>query len=97
MMRLEERLALAVRNSLNLPDLKVSVRPGKSHGSRRFRLRHESASSDWLELDAESIRIMKEVGLLPALHLGTFRVAYAQLRLRTKGIGHRDTETQRSK
>jgi hypothetical protein len=78
--KLEEKLALAVRNSLNLPELKVSVRSGKSHRNWGFRLHHEGASSDWLELDAESIRIMKEVGLLPALHLGTFRVAYAALR-----------------
>ena len=83
-MKLEEKLAQAVRNSLNLPDLKVSVRSGKPRRTWRSRLHHEGASSDWLELDGESIRIMKEVGVLPALHLGTFRVAYAALRRATE-------------
>ena len=88
MVKLEEKLAQAVRNSLNLPRLKVSVRPGKPRRNWGFRLHHEGVSSDWLELDGESIRIMKQVGLLPALHLGTFRIAYAALRRATEKLGH---------
>ena len=84
-MKLEDKLAMAVRNSLNLPNLEVSVRRSKSHPSWRFRLHKDGVSSELLELDADCIRVMKEIGLLPALHLGTFRVAYAALRRATEG------------
>lgn len=78
MTRVEEKLAAAVRKSLNLPALKVNVRRS---GSRwLFQLRLEGASSEWLELASDDIRVMKQLGLLPALHLGKFRVAYAALR-----------------
>ena len=79
-MKIEEQLVTAVRNSLNLPDLKVSARPSKLQRTWRFRLHHAGASSDWIELDEDSIRVMKQIGLLPALHLGVFRIAYAALR-----------------
>ena len=82
--KLEATLAQAVRNSLNLPDLQVSVRRSKAHRTWSFRLHKDSASSGWIELNAGAIEIMKKLGLLPALHLGTFRVAYQELRLVTE-------------
>ena len=94
-MKLEDKLALAVRNSLNLPDLEVSVRRSKSHPSWRFCLHKDGVSSEWLELDTDSIRVMKEIGLLPALHLGTFRVAYAALRRLAEGVQSRKSGGKR--
>ena len=82
--KLEERLAQAVRNSLNLPNLKVSVRRNVVRRTWSFQLHKDGASTDWLELDAGAIAIMKKLGLLPALHLGTFRVAYMGLRNATE-------------
>ncbi|MBI2817938.1 MAG: hypothetical protein HYX72_13465 [Acidobacteria bacterium] len=74
----EKRLVAAVRKSLNLPQLDVSVR---RNGQRwLFQLHLNGASSEWLELGPDDIRVMKQLGLVPALHLGTFRVAYAGLR-----------------
>lgn len=84
MAKLEEKLAQAVRNSLNLPDLEVAVRQNKSRRSWSFRLRKDGLSSDWLELDAGSIDIMKKIGLLPAIHLGLFRITYDALRRATR-------------
>ncbi len=81
MTKLEEQLAAAVRKSLNLPDLKVSVRKGQRNWL--FRLHSDKASSEWLELEADDIRVMKQLGLVPALHLGMFRVAYDALRRAT--------------
>jgi hypothetical protein len=77
---LEAALAQAVRNSLNLPDLKVDVRRIKSHNAWGFRLHKGSAASGWIELNDDAARIMEELALLPALYLGTFRVAYQELR-----------------
>jgi len=85
MRNLEEKLAQAVRNSLNLPRLRVSVRRHRLRRSWSFCLHKERACSDWLELDSSSIEIMEKLGLLPALHLGTFRIAYAALRQATEG------------
>ena len=82
--KLETTLAQAVRNSLNLPDLKLDVRRNKVRRTWSFRLHKDSASSGWIELDAGATEIMKTLGLLPALHLGTFRVAYQELRLATE-------------
>ena len=82
--KLEETLAQAVRNSLNLPNLKVSARRNVDRRTWSFRLHKDGASTDWLELDAGAIAIMKKLGLLPALHLGTFRVAYMGLRNATE-------------
>ena len=82
--KLETILAQAVRNSLNLPDLHVSVRRNKTRQTWSFRLHKDSASSGWIELNAGAIEIMKKLGLLPALHLGTFRVSYQELRLVTE-------------
>ena len=80
MAKLEQKLAQAVRNSLNLPDLRVAVRQNKSRRSWSFCLKENGACSDWLELDAGSIEVMKKIGLLPAIHLGVFRIAYDLLR-----------------
>ena len=82
--KLETTLAQAVRNSLNLPDLKMDVRRNKVRRTWSFRLHKDSASSAWIELDAGATEIMKTLGLLPALHLGTFRVAYQELRIATE-------------
>jgi len=83
MTKLHGQLAAAVRNSLNLPDLKVSVRKGARNW--KFQLQSEGASSAWLDLEEDDIRVMKQLGLLPALHLGMFRVAYHALRRSSKG------------
>lgn len=82
--KLEMALAQAVRNSLNLPELKVDVRRIKTRRAWRFRLHKDSARSGWIELDDGAAAIMKKLGLLPALHLGTFRVAYQELRVLTE-------------
>lgn len=82
--KLEATLAQAVRNSLNLPDLRVSVRRNRTRRTWSFRLHKDSVASGWIELDAGAIEIMKKLGLLPALHLGTFRVAYQELRFATE-------------
>jgi hypothetical protein len=78
-----ERLAQAVRNSLNLPRLRVRVRHNKAHNRAHrawsFRLEQGRASSEWLDLNAGAVAVMKKVGLLPPLHLGVFRLAYAAL------------------
>jgi hypothetical protein len=76
--KINEQLASAVRKSLNLPRLKVSVR---RTGLRwLFQLHHSGGASDWIELARDDIRVMKQLGLLPALQLGNFRVAFAKLR-----------------
>ena len=76
---LKDRLAQAVRNSLNLPRLRVRVRQSKTRRTWLFRLEYRRASSEWLELNARAVAIMKKVGLLPPLYLGIFRLAYAAL------------------
>jgi len=77
---LEAVLAQAVRNSLNLPELKVDVRRAKTRKAWRFRLHKGPAVSGWIELNDDAARIMRELALLPALYLGAFRVAYQELR-----------------
>lgn len=79
MTKLHGQLAAAVRKSLNLPELQVSVRKGRRNW--KFQLHSEGASSAWLDLEEDDIRVMKQLGLVPALHLGMFRVAYHALRL----------------
>ena len=76
---MKDKLAQAVRNSLNLPRLRVQVRQNKSRRTWSFRLEHRHASSEWLELNAGAVAIMKQVELLPPSHLGVFRLAYAAL------------------
>ncbi len=76
----ETALALAVRNSLNLPKLQVDVRRVRARRAWRFRLHKDRVCSHWIELNEDSARIMQELAILPAIHLGTFRVAYQQLR-----------------
>lgn len=80
MTKLEQQLAQAVRGSLNLPDLQVSVRRNQSRRSWSVRLKENGNSSDWLELDSESVDVIRKIGLLPAIHLGIFRIAYDLLR-----------------
>jgi hypothetical protein len=79
-MKVESVLAQAVRNSLNLPELKLDVRRVKNRKAWRFRLHKGSFASSWIELNDEMSRIMRDLKLLPALYLGTFRVAYQELR-----------------
>jgi hypothetical protein len=78
MTKINEQLASAVRKSLNLPRLKVSVR--RTGPRWLFQLHHSGGASEWIELAGDDIRVMKQLGLLPALQLGTFRVAFAALR-----------------
>ena len=80
MAKLEQQLAQAVRGSLNLPDLQVIVRQNKSRRSWSVCLQANGNSSDWLELDSGSVDVIRKIGLLPAIHLGIFRVAYDLLR-----------------
>ena len=82
--KLATALAQAVRNSLNLPELKVDVRRIKTRRAWRFRVHKDAMCSGWIELDDGAAAIMKKLGLLPALHLGTFRVAYQELRVLTE-------------
>ena len=76
----ETALAQAVRNSLNLPKLKVDVRRIAARRTWGFRLHKDSLCSNWIELNASDARIMQELAILPAMRLGTFRVAYQELR-----------------
>ena len=76
---MERRLAQAVRNSLNLPRLRVRVRRNPARRSWSFCLEQGRAHSEWMELDARSAAVMKKVGLLPPIHLGLFRLAYDAL------------------
>ena len=84
MAKLEQQLAQAVRGSLNLPDLQVvvrqNVRRNKSRRSWSVCLKKNGNSSDWLELDSGSVDVIKKIGLLPAIHLGIFRITYDLLR-----------------
>ena len=80
MAKLEQRLAQAVRGSLNLPDLQVAVKRNQSRRSWSVRLKENGNFSDWLELDSGSVNVIKKIGLLPAIHLGIFRIAYDLLR-----------------
>ena len=80
MAKLEQQLAQAVRSSLNLPDLQLIVRQNKSRRSWSVRLKANGNSSDWLELDSGSVDVVRKIGLLPAIQLGTFRIAYDLLR-----------------
>ena len=76
----ETALAQAVRNSLNLPKLKVDVRRITARRAWGFRLHKDSVCSNWIELNAADARIIQELAILPAIRLGTFRVAYQELR-----------------
>ena len=80
---LKSALAQAVRNSLNLPKLKVDVRQIRTRKAWRFRLHKDSVCSSWIELNNSDAHIMQELSILPAIRLGIFRVAYQELRERT--------------
>ena len=73
---LEQRLAKAVRNSLNLPRLGVEVRRSKLPGCWMVCLRRNRSRSEWLELDRASVAVARKVELLPPRLLGVFRLAY---------------------
>ena len=77
----EKKLAQAVRNSLNLPRLRVRVGRSKPRRSWRIRLEQGRTRSPWVELDSRAVAVMKKVGLVPPLHLGTLRLAYAALEI----------------
>jgi hypothetical protein len=76
----ETALAQAVRNSLNLPKLKVDVRRIATRRAWGIRLHKDSLCSNWIELNDADARIMRQLAILPAIRLGTFRVAYQELR-----------------
>ena len=80
MAKLEQQLVQAVRGSLNLPDLQVIVRRNKSRRSWSVCLKANGNSSDWIELDSGSVEVIQKIGLLPAIHLGIFRITYDSLR-----------------
>jgi len=77
-------LVQAVRHSLNLPKLRVRVRPAKASGDWLVYLEQGKARSEWLALDAGSVAVVKKVGLLPPIQLGVFRLAYAALQEKKK-------------
>ncbi len=92
----ETALAQAVRNSLNLPGLKVDVRRVRTRRAWRFRLHKGTVASGWIELNDAAARIMQDLAILPALYLGTFRVAYQELRELTE-TDDRTTKARRHK
>ena len=67
---------MSVRKSLNLPRLRVGVRRGRDRSSWSVCLESGRSHSEWITLDARSVAVIKKVGLLPPMHLGTFRLAY---------------------
>jgi hypothetical protein len=88
---LEGKIAQAVRNSLNLPRLRVNARRGRASGNWMVSLQQGRFHSEWLELNPASVAIVKKVGLLPPILLGTFRLAYDAL----SKDGKSATETRR--
>ena len=73
---MENQIAQAVRNSLNLPKLRVEARRGPERGSWQVRLKQGRESSDWLTLTAEDVAVIGKRNLLPPMLLGHFRLAY---------------------
>jgi hypothetical protein len=88
---MEKRLVEAVRNSLNLPRLRVRAR----HSARRdcwlVRLEQGRSCSDWLELNSPAVAVVRKVGLLPPKKLGLFRLAYAALYNRKSGVKSKES------
>jgi hypothetical protein len=76
----EGALTGAVRNSLNDVDLEVEIRPSRSKGYWRSRLRDAELASEWISLTVNDLEIMDRIGVIPALQLGDFRVANESLR-----------------
>lgn len=73
---LEARVAQAVRNSLNLPELHVQVRRGPERGCWQVRLKQDKERSEWLTMNAGVVAVIKKISLLPPMLLGQFRLAY---------------------
>ena len=72
----QDRIAQAVRNSLNLPKLRVEARRGLERGSWQVRLKLGKECSEWLTLNAGACAVIGKVSLLPPMLLGHFRLAY---------------------
>ena len=75
-----DRVAQAVRNSLNLPKLKVEARRGPGRGSWQVRMKQGRECSAWLTLHAGAVEVIRKVALLPPMLHGQFRVAYDAIR-----------------
>jgi hypothetical protein len=84
--RLAGPIALAVRNSLNLPRLRVEARRGPERGAWQVRLQQGQERSEWLTLNAAAVAVIKKVSLLPPKLLGQFRLAYDAIRASDSGI-----------
>jgi len=80
----EDQLARAVRNSLNLPRLRMDARRSGALKCWQVRLRRGVRASDWISLDAQTAAVMTKLGLVPPRHLGTFRLAYDSIK---SGVG----------
>src|SRR5438477_12053264 len=89
---LETSVAQAVRNSLNLPRLRVEVRRSTARhntaGCWMVSLKQRGSRSEWLELDTTAIAVARKVGLLPPRLLGMFRLAYDAMNNRQSGVSN---------
>jgi hypothetical protein len=75
-----DRIAQAVRNSLNLPGLNVEARRGRERGCWQVRLKQGADRSEWLTLNAAAVGVIRKLALLPPMLLGQFRLAYDAIR-----------------
>ena len=73
---MEARVAQAVRNSLNLPELQVEVRRGPERSCWQVCLQQGKERSEWLTVNVGAVAVIKKVTLLPPMLLGQFRLAY---------------------
>ena len=89
---MEARVAQAVRNSLNLPELQVQVRRGPERSCWQVRLRQGKERSEWLTMNAGAVAVIKKVTLLPPMLLGQFRLAYDAIS--NKGTEVRSAESE---
>ncbi len=73
---LEKKLVQAVRNSLNLPRLRVRARRSRTKGGWLVCIEEGKVRSEWLLLDLRALAVIRKVGHLPPMLLGIFRLAY---------------------
>ena len=79
--QIQEQIAQAVRNSLNLPRLGVEVRRALEPGSWRVRLKRGRNASEWLTLPPPAVNVIKKVRLVPPRLLGQFRLAFDAIKV----------------
>lgn len=87
-----DRVAQAVRNSLNLSDLRVRVRRGPERGCWQAQLQLGPGRSEWLGLNPAAVAVIKKITLLPPRLLGKFRLAYDSLKTsQSRDAGRRNS------